>query len=158
MVKKFFIVFFFFFMGLNSTVFSQQYAGSFGLRLGTPIGATGKLFLSEWIAVEGIFASSWDGFSATALLQKHYLVKRRTPLFGYFGAGAHVGFWDSNAPWVDSNVGQTIFGIDAVLGMEYVMDDAPFTVSVDWIPAFHINASKKLHLIQLGVSVRYYIW
>jgi hypothetical protein len=146
------------FIGLNSLVYSQQYVGSLGLRLGTPIGGVAKYFVSEWIAVEGIFASSWDGFSTTLLFEKHYLVKRRTPLFGYYGIGGHVGFWDGNAPWVDGNVKQMIYGVDVIVGMEYLMEEAPISVSVDWMPAIHINAVKKLYLTQIGVSVRYYLW
>lgn len=146
------------FASFHFTVHAQQYIGSVGFRLGTPLGGSGKYFLSEWNAVEGIFATSWDGFSATVLFQKHWLVKRRTPLFGYYGAGAHIGFWDNNAPWVDGSIRQTIYGLDAVIGMEYIMDEAPISVSVDWIPAIHINGVKKLHAGQLGVTIRLYFY
>ncbi len=158
MIRKLLFLLAIFITATQLNVHAQQYIGSVGLRLGTPIGGAGKYFLTEWHAVEGIFATSWDGFSATVLFQKHWLVKRRTPLFGYYGAGAHVGFWDSNAPWVDSSIRKAIYGVDAVIGMEYIMDEAPISVSVDWIPALHFNADRKLYPGQLGVTIRLYLY
>lgn len=158
MYRKIFTISFFLIFGMNSLLFSQLYIGSVGARLGNPLGGSAKYFVSEWVAVEAIFGSSYNGLSVTGLMKKHYLVKRRTPLFGYYGAGAHVGFWDNNAPWVDSRIKQTIYGIDGVLGMEYIMDEAPITVSVDWIPSLNINSPRKINLIQLGITARFYFY
>ncbi len=156
MKRKIFIVICAIFLNFNSEVLAQNYSGSIGVRLGVPIGGSAKYFVSEIFAVEAIIAQSWEGISLTSLIKKHFPVISRTPLYAYFGAGSHVGYWDNNAPWVENKIKQTIFGINAIIGLEYLILEAPFSVSADWMPALRFSSSNRLDLGQLGISTRYY--
>src|SRR5687768_18471053 len=74
---------------------AQQAAGQIeaGVRLGLPLGATGRYFLTDRSAVEGIFGLYNTRASLTALYQYHFdLSALTTPGLGwYIGGGAHIG-------------------------------------------------------------------
>jgi len=72
----------------------QDYKTSLGLRLGYPYGVTLKHFLNKTNALEGILASSWGGFVATALYENEHWTGKYPGLNWFWGAGVHAGFWD----------------------------------------------------------------
>jgi hypothetical protein len=52
----------------------------------------------------------------------------------YYGAGAHVGFYNSKY-----YEGSSLIGIDGVLGIDYKVQGAPLNLSIDWQPSFEFG-------------------
>ncbi|MFP4557526.1 MAG: hypothetical protein ACLFNU_11715 [Bacteroidales bacterium] len=139
----------------------QSYKSSFGLRGGSPSGITGKHFLTNNIAVEGIFSFGWwGGFGATALYQIHNpLNLEGLPGFKwYYGLGAHLATsnQDRQSPWANTTGGTFFLGADGVFGVEYVFAEAPISIGLDVLPI--LNIIDKVDVwFNAGLSVRYTI-
>lgn len=117
---------------------SQDYNTGIGLRGGLSNGLTIKHFIGEKAALEGILTSRWRGFNVTGLYEIHNKtgVDR---LNWYFGAGAHIGFWNGkNVKWANDNNDYVVIGIDGILGIEYNFEKVPFNISLDWKPSMNL--------------------
>lgn len=84
--------------------------------------------------VEGLAAFWNKGFRATALLEFHNDFNNAPGLRWYYGAGAHLGFYNSK-----NYNGSTLIGIDGVLGLDYKINGAPLNLSLDWQPSFEFG-------------------
>ena len=84
--------------------------------------------------VEGLAAFWNKGFRATALLEFHNDFNNAPGLRWYYGAGAHLGFYNSK-----NYNGSTLIGIDGVLGLDYKINGAPLNISLDWQPSFEFG-------------------
>lgn len=117
---------------------AQDYKTGIGVRGGFYNGVTIKHFTSEKVSLEAIISSRWRGFNVTGL----YEINNKTSidrLNWYFGAGAHIGFWNgSNVKWANDNRDYTVIGVDAILGLEYNFKQIPFNLSIDWKPAMNL--------------------
>jgi hypothetical protein len=154
MKKSFIIIMFFLFSGLYLN--GQEYKTSLGLRAGMPYGLTIKHFLSESNAVEGILASNWGGFVATALFENEHWTGHYPGLNWYWGAGVHAGFWDMGAnKYVKSTYSGSVIGVDGVLGIEYTFDEIPLNLSLDVLPSVNLIGSTGFGGINGALSVRY---
>lgn len=124
--------------------FGQGYTTSLGVRLGGwENGLTVKHFLGEGTALEGIFASRWQGFNITGLYEIQSEIGEVDGLYWYIGGGGHIGFFDGayyggrwNKNYNRSNY--TVIGVDGILGLEYVIPDVPLNISLDWKPAINL--------------------
>src|SRR5687767_9255975 len=69
-----------------------HYRSELGIRLGNQFGITGKRFLREGNALEGMLTSHYDhkGIVATALYEWHRNAFEAKGLLWYYGAGLHV--------------------------------------------------------------------
>jgi len=137
---------------LSISASAQNYKTSLGLRAGVPYGLSLKHFMSRSVAVEGILASRWQGFVATALLEKDAPTGSYPNLHWFWGVGAHIGFWDSN-PYV--NTTGSVVGIDGILGLEYTFDEIPLNLSLDLLPSVNIFGSTGWGGINGALSIRY---
>jgi hypothetical protein len=131
---------------------AQEYKTSLGLRAGWPYGLSIKHFMSRTNAVEGILASSWQGFVATALLENEHPTKSFPNLNWFWGVGAHIGFWDNN-PYV--NTTGSVIGLDGIIGLEYTFDEIPLNLSVDILPSLNILGATGWGGIGSALSIRY---
>lgn len=134
------------------SVSAQDYKTSLGLRAGWPYGLTIKHFMSRSNAVEGILASSYNGFVATALLENEHWTGSFPNLNWFWGVGAHIGFWDNN-PHVSTT--GSVVGLDFILGLEYTFDEIPLNLSVDLLPSVNILGSTGWGGIGSALSIRY---
>lgn len=130
---------------------AQQAAGQIeaGVRLGLPLGATGRYFLTDRSAVEGIFGLYNTRASLTALYQYHWDLSALTiEGFGWYaGGGAHIGGRE-----ISGN--KTFYaGVDGLVGLNYTFSNIPLNLSLDWKPALHFNTPSEL--ADFGVSARY---
>jgi hypothetical protein len=117
---------------------AQDYKTGIGIRGGLSNGLTVKHFISENTALEGILTTRWRGFNVTGLYEIHNNTKVNR-LNWYFGAGAHIGFWNGdNVKWANDNNDYTVIGIDGILGIEYNFEALPFNLSLDWKPAINL--------------------
>ena len=139
---------------------------------------TGKTFISENSAIEGIlhlwkstYSANKGGTGLYILYEKHNRFKNKN-LSWYYGGGGGVGSWYcSKTCRKAKNHWHKELQLDAVLGMEYVFENLPLNISLDWKPELdlirvtrdnhHLNSThtRKKHLwvnsaINEGVFIR----
>ncbi|MCK5823646.1 MAG: hypothetical protein KAG95_06555 [Bacteroidales bacterium] len=135
---------------------AQDYKTAIGVRGGLANGLTVKHFVSKNAAFEGILSTRWQGFNITGLYEIHKQAFDTDRLNWYYGAGAHVGFWDgSNVSWADDNESYSVIGIDGILGLEYNFKEIPINISLDWKPALNLVGYSGFWGDGGALSVRY---
>jgi hypothetical protein len=143
---------------LASISYAQDYRTGIGLRGGFANGLTIKHFVSERTAFEFLFASRWRGLEITGLYEIHNIAFHEERLHWYYGIGAHVGFWNGDYTykyWGDRGTTYTVVGIDAILGIEYNVREAPFNIGLDWKPAFNLVGYSGFWADGGALSIRY---
>jgi len=136
------------------TAHGQLYNTGVGARLGFFNGLTVKHFVNQGQAVEGILSTRWNGFIITGLYEFQRPFSDVNNLEWFYGAGAHVGFWQSGRYHYDSDA-SSVFGVDLILGVEYTFDEVPFSVSLDWKPAFNLLGNHTWWGDGAALSIRY---
>lgn len=144
----------------TSCSFAQgDYSAALGVRGGSGNGITGKLFISDKSALEGILFARWAGFNATGLYEIHKDIGNVRGMHFYYGPGAHLGLFPDNGrnPWFtkNNNQGVLIIGVDFVIGIEYNLRDFPINLSADWKPAWNIIGHSGFWGDTGGLSIRY---
>jgi hypothetical protein len=124
---------------------AQDYNWGVGVRLGGDIGgASVKYKFNAVNALEGIFATPWNGgFTLTALYERYIPVIDRGFHF-YYGAGGHVG----------SYARKFSIGVDGIVGLEYKLRYVPLAFSIDYKPNFNIVEKPRFYLADLALGVR----
>ena len=140
---------------LLANAYTQEYSNAIGIRAGLPTGLTYKRFLDEHSAIEGIIGTRWRGVSLSALYEYHKETNLYPGLRWYFGGGAALGFYDNQSPWVVGNEYKAIFGIEAVIGIDYTFDEVPVNLGFDWTPLYNIIGYTDFDFLQFAISVRY---
>jgi hypothetical protein len=144
----------------------STYKSAIGLRLGWGLNITGKHFISDNHALEGIFSyrgrglAGWSTTRIAANYQVHYdldVIDEIDNLRWYWGVGGLVGF--DNFRSFDNIV---FFGITGVIGLDYKFDGIPINISLDLMPTLEIggnreffNTGRGLKLNLGGLAVRY---
>ncbi len=122
-----------------SSSYSQDYDSAVGLRLGYPLSATYKKFISESNAIE--VYGGYRGYTFVRTLSVHgaYQIHKDISdidnLQYYYGGGAAAFFWSD-----DFSGSATSFALQGYLGLSYTLEDTPVNITVDWIPTFLINS------------------
>lgn len=135
------------------TLGAQDYQNAAGLRLGLSSGLTLKHFISTTDAVEGILTTRWGGFSVTGLFERHKGAFNTDGLYFYYGGGAHIASY--NNLWFADNLNHTLLGIDGIAGFEYIIEEIPINVSLDWKPYLNLIGHTGFLGDELALSVRY---
>ncbi len=137
--------------GLNS--YGQLYDTGVGARLGLFNGFTVKHFVEEGRAIEGILSTRWNGFIITGLYEFQRPFPDVDNLEWFIGGGAHVGFFQEGR-YRGTDV-TSIVGINFIGGVEYTFEEFPFSVSLDWKPAFNILGRNDWWVDGIALSLRY---
>jgi hypothetical protein len=155
MKKVLFTLLLFAFIGLWAN--AQDYKTSLGLRASVPYGLTIKHFVSKYNAIEGILASGWQGFEATALIENERWTGKYPGFNWFWGLGAHVGFWNAgDNPYLKNSYnGSAVIGVDGILGLEYTFDEIPLNLSVDVLPSINLIGSSGWGGSIGALSIRY---
>lgn len=136
------LVFLISFIAIGLSINAQSYKTSLGLRMGLGYGLTVKHMLNQKSGVEGLFYSRWRGFNFTGLYEVHHSIPELDGLYWYVGGGAHIGVFNDRyyRGWGTYNTGRTynVIGIDGIIGLEYVFEDIPVNLSLDWKPAINL--------------------
>ncbi|HUQ67166.1 MAG TPA: hypothetical protein VM101_13475 [Flavitalea sp.] len=127
---------------------SPAYRFALGVRLSnsTPTlnnSISGKYFVTDRSAVEGLI-SFGSRFGVGALLEIH----KPTNINGlkwFYGAGAYVGFENSN----------TYLGPTGILGLDYKFSNVPINLSLDWKPELDIIPDINFVPDAFALSVRF---
>lgn len=137
-----------------STISAQHYKTGIGARVGFFNGVSAKTFVSPNNAIEGIVNFRWDGVIVTGLYEWQKPIPA-APGFDYFlGVGAHIGFFN-NYKWDKDD--SVVAGVDVLAGIEYTFPTAPFTIALDYKPAFNFIGDNHIWADGLGLSFRFNI-
>lgn len=123
-------------LGMTNNTHAQDYKSAVGLRLGVPTSISYKTFLNETSAIEVFGGFGGNGSFSTLNVNAGYLLHNDFPdiekLKWYYGAGAGIAFYD----------GGTALLINGFIGLEYTLEEAPLTFSVDWVPSLGVIGSN----------------
>jgi len=126
------------FFCLSFTAQSQDFGSAIGARLGYPLSASYKFFVSESSAIEAIVGYRWFlGYSYLTLggaYQIHKDIDSVEGLQWYFGGGASAQLYSGSL--IESSVG---IGVQGYIGLSYTFDELPINLSVDWVPSINIG-------------------
>ena len=154
-MKKLLTIAAIFFLFSTGKMLAQSYDASVGLRLGFPIGLTGKFFISETDAIEGLvffdFRNQTQSIGVTGLYERHADPFNIPELLLYYGVGGGVGVWTHDG----NNNGGIGVGLDAIIGIEYSIPDVPLNVSLDVKPNINLIPSVNFGSINPALSIRY---
>lgn len=140
-----------------NNVKAQNYSAAVGARGGSFLGFTGKYFLSDDAAAEGILALGFGGVSITGLYEIHKDAFGNDDFKWFFGGGTHVGFWKGGLhnPWLDEDKSYTVVGLDGIFGLEYTLPSFPLSFSVDVKPVFNFTGKTGVYGDLGAASIRY---
>lgn len=143
----------------SSKVNAQSYEKALGIRAGSfESGITGKYFLDDVTAVEGILGFRTGLFVLTGLYEKHAPAFEVPDLKWYFGLGAHIGSIDNRRYRGIGNDDQLyngiLIGADAVIGLEWIIPEAPISLGADLHPRIELGKGPFINL-EPAISIRY---
>ncbi len=128
-------------LGIAATTNAQSYHSAIGLRLGYPVSISYKTFISEPAAIEifGGFRSytGYKWFNIAGAYEHHMPISGADGLAWYVGGGASVFFWTYDSGFDAGS--STSIGLLGAIGLDYKFRDAPFNLSLDWLPIFFVN-------------------
>lgn len=136
-MKRLFILLLFLTVCLSGQ--SQDYKTGIGVRGTYDFGITGKHFLKESTAIEGILHGGQWGFRITGLYELHAPAFDVDRLYWYYGGGAHIGQIGDNHPLMENEYGALLLGVDGIIGLEYDIEEIPITISADWKPTLSLT-------------------
>lgn len=155
-------VFFFLF---SSCLLGQNYTRDAGIRFGSGFVGSYRQFYKENMAIE-IFAGYYERgmkFGGMKESFKPALTKYSENFRFYYGYGVHTGFTYTNYhktfnreyhyDWIFSPV----FGMDALVGIDYTFPDVPVLVSADLKPyyEFSLNRIFQVKVLDISFCVKY---
>lgn len=140
---------------------SAQYRAAAGLKFGGyESGISGKFFLNNSSALEGVLGFRSHGLALTGLYEIHQTAFNVKELTFYYGAGGHIGAVSSGTykrysgddyEYHDSSI---LLGIDGVLGLEYTIPGSPIAVSLDLDPRIEVATGPFFDLAP-GLGLKY---
>lgn len=140
---------------------AQDYQIAAGLKFGGyENGISGKYFIQDDVAIEGILGFRQHGAVVTGLYEFHVEAFNVPGLKFYYGAGAHIGALGSgvyrrfNGDNEDYKSAHILLGIDGVLGLEYLIPQSPIAVSLDLNPRAEL-ATGPFFDIAPGLGIKY---
>lgn len=156
-MKKLLVISTVFFLFNVGKINAQSYDAALGLRLGFPTGLTGKFFISETDAIEGLlffdFRNDVQSIGITGLYERHADPFNIPELLLFYGIGGGLGVWTHDG----ENSGGLAVGLDAIVGIEYNIPEVPINVSLDIKPNLQLIPNVGFGNINAALSVRYII-
>jgi hypothetical protein len=132
---------------------SSSYKSAVGLKFIYGISLTGKTFLNDKAALEGILRYTGGGglsnFAFTGLYEHHTDIKSVEGLRWYVGGGGQVIYYSGGG---GSDVS---FGVSGILGLEYKIKNLPLAISADWQPTYMISPASVFSAENGGIGVKY---
>jgi hypothetical protein len=131
------------------TASAQDYTKAIGIRLGpnsanVTAGFTGKYFLNEKAAVEGIIGIN-NGLGICALYELHFPIDAVSHLSWFAGGGGYIAFRSST----------TSVGGAGIVGLDYKFEEIPLNVSLDWKPELNLISRIAFESSGIGLSARF---
>lgn len=147
------------FLTLQKTALAQDYNTAIGLKFGGyENGISIKHFTSADIALEGIVGFRQKGVVITGLWEKHQTAFNLADLKFYYGFGAHIGsvgrYKRFNGDNENYDGNKLLLGGDGILGLEYVIPNAPIGISLDLNPRVELVGGTFFDLAP-GLGLKY---
>ncbi|RMG58739.1 MAG: hypothetical protein D6722_23220 [Bacteroidetes bacterium] len=131
----------------------QTYFGSLGFRTGSATGLAYKQFVNSFLALETQLIYRQDGLQAVALLAPHLELGYRSGFYLFAGGGLHGGY---QGIFSSEQSRRSVWGVDALVGFEYVSENQPFALSFDIKPTLEMGSGSPIPSgNQAGVTLRY---
>ena len=134
-----------FVLALSSQLKAQNYNSAIGLRFGYPLSISYKTFMTESNALELYagyrgYSGIYSYFTVGGLYEIHKPINGVDGLSWYYGGGISVQFftYDNSYVFTDDN-GSVGVGLSGVIGLDYKFADAPFNLSVDFLPTIRFG-------------------
>ena len=114
--------------------YGQGYNHGLGLRFNHHSGSLTYKYFKGHIANDFTLYTDFEtGMTLTYLYELNKVTSFAPNAFWYYGLGPHVSLYGSG----DNALFGT--GLNGVFGFEYVIQEVPFAISLDYIPSFWIN-------------------
>lgn len=138
---------------------AQDYTDAIGVRLSYGGLVSYKHGLNESNYIESILAIRWGGIEVTGLFEWQKAFAEKEQFDWFVGAGMHLGLHGRNNVFNpeqnSNNIVQINLGIDAIGGVEYVFENIPLVVSVDYNPSISFTGERWFIPEGFGISARY---
>jgi hypothetical protein len=136
---------------------SSRYRAALGLKFIYGISLTGKLFLKEHAALEGILRYNGAGGLGTnvafsGLYEYHNDITSIEGVRWYLGGGGHVNYFSWEEDYGDP---VTTFGVAGIIGLEYKFKDLPIAISADWQPGYIVSNGVGFSAENGGIGIKY---
>ena len=136
----------------TTSVFSQNYDLSVGLRVGTSVGASIKAFIAENRAIEAIADLDIiepEQLKLRASVNYQFIINSEEEGLNIFiGPGVSAGLL------IGDNNG-VLISIDGIAGAEYKFKNSPIALSLDWNPKVQIITNAGIKPGNLALTIRY---
>lgn len=125
---------------------AQDYTTAVGGRLGSPLSASIKHFITDNHALEAFVGTRgysyyrWTNISAA--YQVHNALNSGDlpdELRWYYGFGGSVFFWSWDEGFYRDRYSSSTFGIQGYIGLDYEFENIPLNITLDWVPTFFLN-------------------
>jgi len=136
---------------------ATSYKTALGLKFIYGVSFTGKFFIKDNAALEGILRYNGAGglgsnIAFSGLYEHHSDIKTVEGLRWYVGGGGHVNYFSYKGGGDDPIIS---FGVAGILGLEYKIKNLPLAISADWQPGFMISPSSGFSAENGGLGVKY---
>ncbi|RFZ94751.1 hypothetical protein D0C36_04230 [Mucilaginibacter conchicola] len=142
--------------------YDDYYKTALGIKFLYGISITGKHFLNEKGALEGILQYHSLGdlgseINFTALYEHHGKIAGAPGLRWYVGGGGYFGYLnvDSDNQFIADEASTTSFGVVGALGLEYKIKNVPIAISADWQPVYVVNNGGGFTSANGGFGIKY---
>jgi len=147
---------------------AQVYKREAGLRLGQTSGFSFRSIRDDAQALEVLLGFRDHGFQVCGFMEKiKPLWEGKHENFSlYYGPGLHIGYvrddyddfhnYPDDYPYDDTH-SYFVFGVDAMLGIQYKLPDAAILLAADFKPFFEVQGFQKvkLNLWDFAFQIRY---
>jgi hypothetical protein len=139
---------------------ADSYKMAVGLKFGAyEDGVSIKYFTTSTISLEGVLGFRDDGVVITGLYEINQQAFNVAGLKFYYGFGGHAGAigkgeYERIGGEEDYNNNHILLGADGVLGLEYIIPQAPIAISLDLNPRVEL-ASGPFFDIAPGLGLKY---
>ena len=136
-----------------------DYNTMIGVTGGTNVGGTVKQFFTAQGAADLLVYNRWKGWVGALLYEHHMDIREFEGLEWYVGGGAHYGVWKAQKgipPWVyKSTQDYKVYGLDAIVGLEYNINRSNFYFGVYWKPAINFQDYAGFWSDDAAFTLRY---
>jgi len=152
---------------LSLQVQGQEKRHAISGRVGLSSGIAYQMKVDDFRGYKGLMSFRDGGIQITALIESYrpMYLKFTDKMNYYLGMGAHIGFtrWAPKRglypnPFYYSSSGAfaPVIGLDAILGIEYRLERAPLSFSLDAKPFFELfgHTIFRLSLLDFGLSIK----
>lgn len=136
----------------SETVFGQNSGISLGIRLGSANGVSAQFLGDAGLGAEALAVYRREGFRLIGLGKWYLPLAFNNDSYLHFGAGGHAGYVGLIG---DGQATRAVYGVDLMLGFEYVFPGEPIAFSLDFKPFWELNGVRSFSGNNAGATLRF---